>query len=177
MAAVSANEGGTLTNSGTFSAPQGNSTAAITASIGTVTQNNANGTWSLYVLDENTSGSGTISGGWNLTITAKPAPLSVTTTPATSVSSTSVTLNGLINPLGSQSVWAFQFGTSSTYSDTQRDRVGGAGTIEFPVNLSLVGLTPGTTYHFRVTGRNGIKCMLSVSTPAGVESKCQAYMH
>ena len=46
MAAVSANEGGTATNTGTFSAAQGNSTDPLTASIGTVTQNNSNGTWS-----------------------------------------------------------------------------------------------------------------------------------
>ncbi len=45
-AAVSGNEGGTVTNAGTFSDAQGNATVTITASIGTVTQNNAAGTWS-----------------------------------------------------------------------------------------------------------------------------------
>ena len=45
-AAVSANEGGTATNTGTFSDSQGNATVTITASIGTVTKNNSAGTWS-----------------------------------------------------------------------------------------------------------------------------------
>ncbi len=45
-AAVSANEGGTLSNTGTFSDQNGNSTVTLSASIGTVTQNNTNGTWS-----------------------------------------------------------------------------------------------------------------------------------
>ncbi|MCA9194187.1 MAG: hypothetical protein KDB03_20600, partial [Planctomycetales bacterium] len=45
-AAVSVNEGGTATNTGTFSDPQGNSTVTLSASIGTVTQNNTAGTWS-----------------------------------------------------------------------------------------------------------------------------------
>jgi hypothetical protein len=42
-AAVSADEGGTVTNTGTFQNPAG---TTLTASIGTVTQNNALGTWS-----------------------------------------------------------------------------------------------------------------------------------
>jgi hypothetical protein len=46
VAAVSANEGDTVTNTGTFHDPAGNSNATVTASIGTVTQNNALGTWS-----------------------------------------------------------------------------------------------------------------------------------
>ncbi len=64
-AAVSANEGGTVANSGTFSDAQGNSTVTITASVGTVTQNNTTGTWSwsLNVADGPASG--------NVTITAR----------------------------------------------------------------------------------------------------------
>jgi len=46
VAAVSANEGGTATNTGTFHDADGNSTDTLTASIGTVTPNNALGTWS-----------------------------------------------------------------------------------------------------------------------------------
>jgi hypothetical protein len=44
LAAVSADEGGTVTNTGTFQDLAGNST--LTASLGTITQNNALGTWS-----------------------------------------------------------------------------------------------------------------------------------
>ncbi len=50
-AAVSANEGGTVSNTGTFSDAQGNSTVTFTAKVGgvtfgTVTKNDALGTWS-----------------------------------------------------------------------------------------------------------------------------------
>lgn len=64
-AAVSANEGGTVSNTGTFFDSQGNATVTITASVGTVTQNNTNGTWSwsLNVADGPASG--------NVTITAR----------------------------------------------------------------------------------------------------------
>ncbi|SIO62603.1 Cadherin domain-containing protein [Singulisphaera sp. GP187] len=46
VAAVTVDEGGDATNSGTFSDIEGNTTVVVTASIGTVTQNNTNGTWS-----------------------------------------------------------------------------------------------------------------------------------
>ena len=51
-----------MTNTGTFSDAQGNSTVAITASIGSVTQNNTTGTWnwSLSAADGPASGSVTI---------------------------------------------------------------------------------------------------------------------
>jgi hypothetical protein len=48
-AAVSAGEGSPAANSGTFDDPDGNATATVTASIGTVTQNNELGTWSWSV--------------------------------------------------------------------------------------------------------------------------------
>ncbi len=46
IAAVSTGEGSAVTNTGTFNDPDGNATATVTASIGTVTQDNALGTWS-----------------------------------------------------------------------------------------------------------------------------------
>jgi hypothetical protein len=45
-AAVTVNEGSAATNTGTFSDAQGNATVTLTANVGTVTQNNAAGTWS-----------------------------------------------------------------------------------------------------------------------------------
>ena len=44
-AAVTANEGGTAVNTGTFSDPQGNSTTTLQASIGSISQDNDAGTW------------------------------------------------------------------------------------------------------------------------------------
>jgi VCBS repeat-containing protein len=62
--AVSANEGGSVSNTGTFSDAQGNSTVTITASAGTITQDNVAGTWS-----------------WSLNAADGPAgPISVTIT-------------------------------------------------------------------------------------------------
>jgi hypothetical protein len=56
-AALAVYEGSPTSNSGTFSDPQGNSTVTLTASLGTVTKNDAAGTWSWsYTPSENTSG-------------------------------------------------------------------------------------------------------------------------
>jgi hypothetical protein len=44
--AVSATEGGSVSNTGTFGDPDGNGTVTLSASVGTVTQDNAAGTWS-----------------------------------------------------------------------------------------------------------------------------------
>ena len=65
LAAVSANEGGTISNTGTFNDAQGRNTVTITASIGNVTQDNTLGTWSwsLNVADGPAGG--------NVTITAR----------------------------------------------------------------------------------------------------------
>src|SRR5205085_1181159 len=46
-------------------APQGNPTGAT---LGAFYGTNPNGTWSLYVVDDNGNNAGTISGGWNLDI-------------------------------------------------------------------------------------------------------------
>ena len=121
---------------------------------------NPNGTWSLYVIAESTSGTGSLSGGWSITITSKPAALLVNTTAAGAISSSTATLHGAVNPLGLPGTWAFNFGPSTAYTDTQPDQDAGSGTSTFPVSLLLAGLRPGMTYHYRLTGRNSVGAAL-----------------
>jgi hypothetical protein len=45
VASMTVNEGERVTNAGTFSDPDGNSTVALSASVGTVTKNDADGSW------------------------------------------------------------------------------------------------------------------------------------
>lgn len=88
---------------------------------------------------------------------ASPGTLpSVTTTAATSVSSSSATLNGTINPNGDSTSSWFEWGTSSTlstYSSTIPQNLG-AGTSAIAVSGSLTGLAAGTTYYFRAAAQN-----------------------
>ena len=113
-----------------------------------------NGNWNLFVLDEYTSGSGSISGGWSVMISTVPAPPFVTTKAATSIKSTSAILNGTVNPLGAMSNYSFQIGPDTTYSFLQDAQSAGGGTNPVNVNVALTGLHPATTYHFRLTGSN-----------------------
>ena len=76
---------------------------------------------------------------------------SVTTTDATNVTSTSATLNGTIDPHGASTTFYFEYGTTTSYgSFTQQ----GSTSIAQNIGYDLTGLTPGTTYHYRLVGSN-----------------------
>ena len=81
------------------------------------------------------------------------APL-VTTQPATTVTDTSATLNGTINPCGTISTWFFQYGTTTNYGAATAPIVVPAGNAPLIVNAPVSGLLAGATYHFRLVGTN-----------------------
>ncbi|MFL6513442.1 MAG: hypothetical protein ACJ8M1_00285 [Chthoniobacterales bacterium] len=113
-----------------------------------------NGTWNLFALDEYVEGSGSIAGGWSLTISTVPAAPIVATKAATGMMSTTANLNGTINPLGVSSSFAFQLGRDTNYGFAQEIQSAGTGTDAVPVTLNITGLRPGTMYHYRLTGLN-----------------------
>ena len=80
----------------------------------------------------------------------------VSTLGATSVTSTSATLNGTVNPNGSSTTAFFEWGTSSTLSgfSTTSPQSIGSGTSSVSVTTNLTGLAANTTYYFRVVGQN-----------------------
>jgi hypothetical protein len=79
---------------------------------------------------------------------------SATTLAATSITETSATLNGIINPNGLATTCYFQWGTTTAYGNTTANSSIGSGTSYLNVSVNLTGLTGGTTYHFRVIGVN-----------------------
>ncbi len=87
-AAVSANEGATAANSGTFSDAQGNNTVTLSASLGTVTKDDALGTWSwTYPTPDGPDGPTTV------TITASDGSLTATATFTLTVNNVAPKLN------------------------------------------------------------------------------------
>ena len=88
--------------------------------------------------------------------TVAPAPVDATY--VTAVSATEATLNTLINPLGHDTTFYFQYGTEPC----QPDPTGcidvpvppgtdiGAGEVDVPESQLLTGLAPATIYHYRV---------------------------
>ena len=113
-----------------------------------------NGSWNLFVLDEYFSGSGSLGSGWALTIAAQPSPPLVTSLAATVVTSSTAIIRGTINPLGLPGSYSFKLGTSSSYSDSQPTQDAGSSTASNTVTLTLAGLKPATTYHYRLSGQN-----------------------
>ena len=82
-------------------------------------------------------------------------PPTVTTGPATSITSNSATLNGTVNPNGASTTVIFEYGTTTSYGSTATATQSPlAGTGSQNVSASLTGLNPSTTYHFRVKATN-----------------------
>ncbi|MGB8843436.1 MAG: fibronectin type III domain-containing protein, partial [Aliidongia sp.] len=76
---------------------------------------------------------------------------------AAGVASTSATLQAQINPLGSETTYYFQYGTTEAYGSEAPAAPGvslGSGEGDVGVSVHLQGLSPGTIYHYRVVAGN-----------------------
>jgi hypothetical protein len=93
--------------------------------------------------------------GSDFTFTTLAILPTVVTNAATGVTSVAASLNGSVNANNSSTVVTFEYGTTVAYGN-----VGTAvpspvtGTSNTAVAFGLTGLTPNTTYHFRVIGVN-----------------------
>lgn len=89
----------------------------------------------------------------NLGLVGSPPPPTATTLAATAIFSTSAVLNGTINANGTSTVPVFDYGLTTSYGSkitaTPSEVTGSATTF---VSTQLTGLSPGTTYHYRLTG-------------------------
>ena len=79
------------------------------------------------------------------------------TGPVSAVGTSSATATGTVNPNGQATNWYFEFGTSTSYGRRTPTRSAGSGSANVQVSAGLTGLSPGTTYHYRVvaTGAGG----------------------
>src|SRR5581483_12397408 len=75
---------------------------------------------------------------------------------ASGVTSTTETLNGTVNPEGADANWHFDWGTSTAYGNVAPSSAGdaGSGTSAVSESTAITGLTPSTTYHFRIEATN-----------------------
>jgi hypothetical protein len=148
------------------SASYGNTTTPTQAGNGTTTL-----TWAGYLsgLSANTiyhyrivayNAGGTSYGGDTNFTTLGPPP-TVTTGVANPVATASATLNGTVNPNGSGVTAYFEWGTSTAYgnfSSTLQE----SGSSSIPISIPVSGLSPNTTYHFRIDAYvNGHASMIS----------------
>jgi len=85
--------------------------------------------------------------------TINNAPVAVTL-PATAVTSSTATLNGTVNPTGLATNYHFEWGTTASYGNSTSIISAGAGVTTVEVSAPISGLTPGVTYHYRLTAVN-----------------------
>ena len=82
-----------------------------------------------------------------------PAPVAATTLAAAAITGTTAVLNGTINANGGSAAVAFDYGLDTTYgTNVAGTPATVTGSTSTAVNVALTGLTPATTYHFRVNG-------------------------
>jgi hypothetical protein len=79
----------------------------------------------------------------------------VSTGAARQVSYGSATLEGSVNPRGSDSSYYFQYGPTKAYGGQTAIADAGAGPHAVNVSLSVAGLQPLTVYHYRLVAVNG----------------------
>ena len=82
------------------------------------------------------------------------SPPTATTDPATNVNGNSATLNATVNPNNSETTVYFEWGLDITYGNTTSVQSIGSGTTDVSVTADLTGLSPATTYHYRVIAAN-----------------------
>jgi hypothetical protein len=94
--------------------------------------------------------------GPDQTFTTLP-PVLIDGESSTEVGAKSARLGAELNPLGSATEYHFEYGASTAYGTSAPipDASAGAGHADTAAFLAIEGLTPETTYHYRVVASNG----------------------
>jgi hypothetical protein len=86
-----------------------------------------------------------------------PGPPTVDSSSVANVTSSSAELRAQLNPNSLDTTYHFQYGASTTYGQSTPESTPiGADFADHPVNSHIQGLTPNTTYHFRVVATNSL---------------------
>ena len=78
----------------------------------------------------------------------------VSTGAATKVTTTSVVLNASVTPNGHKTGYSFSYGTTTAFGAATPTRNAGRGARPVAISQPVSGLTPGTTYYYRVNALN-----------------------
>ena len=84
--------------------------------------------------------------------TGKP---SVETKPATNIGVTGATLNGTVNPRGTETKYYFEYGLTTSYGSRTAEASAGSGITTLEESKAITGLTANTPYHYRIVATNG----------------------
>ena len=112
------------------------------------------------------------------------APPSATTSQVSDLGATSATLNGTVNPNGTDTKYFFEYGLTTTYGQDSPAAPGadaGAGSANVPVSATVNGLQPNQTYHFQLvassaggTASGGDQTVKTNAAPPSVSSEASS---
>ncbi|MCX6249576.1 MAG: PKD domain-containing protein [Bacteroidetes bacterium] len=135
---------GSNANAGTVT---GSTVTSISASTGYLAAS------TLYHYRAVGNSAGGTSYGPDSVFTTTGYPPYVYTDNPTNITSTSATLNGVVDAYGSSTTVTFQYGLTTSYGSTVSGGIV-TGNINVSVSAPISGLTPSTSYHYRVVGTN-----------------------
>ncbi|MHB8086712.1 MAG: sortase [Anaerolineaceae bacterium] len=93
--------------------------------------------------------------GEDKTFTTPGSAPDVVTKAATAISNTGATFNGVVNANNNDTQYSFDYGLDTTYGTTLSDSLTNVtGTSDTAVSFAVSGLTPNTTYHYRINAHN-----------------------
>lgn len=90
----------------------------------------------------------------------------VVTGPAEAITPTSATLTGTVDPNGIPRAYRFEIGTTTAYGLQTPEQTSGAGTAPETVKAGVQGLSPATTYHYRLVADDVAGADRTFTTPA-----------
>ncbi len=125
------------------SAGSGSSTVSVSAALAGL---RAGTTYHYRVVASN--GAGT-SHGTDAVFTTTVPP-DVTTGVASSITASTATLNGTVDPNSRDTTFYFEYGTSTSYGTKTVTKNAGSATTAQSESIGISGLHTGTTYHFRI---------------------------
>lgn len=127
--------------------------ADVGANIGTYSDMglNAGTTYYYRVRGYNSFGDSAYSNEAGATTLTQPTAI---TNPSTNTTSNTVNLNGTVNPNGLNTTFYFQWGTTTSYGSTTSIQSIGSGSSDISVTANITGLSPSTTYQYRVVAIN-----------------------
>ena len=111
------------------------------------------GVWTLTVSDNANLDTGTIN-SWSLKSgatcsTAVPQLPAAATTGSSGIGAGSATLAGTVDPNGTATSYAFEYGKTNAYGSQTPAAAAGAGNAPIAKAAAVAGLAPNTTYHYR----------------------------